>query len=200
MSIHREAARRAALALALAAGLSGAAQAQDGLPKRKPGLWEFSVQMEGMPAAMGGMKSQHCVDEKSDQEMQRKAMTEGNTGQKCTQGTARKVAGGLEVETTCTSSEGSMHMLSRISGDMNNNYTIDSRMKFTPPRHGMSESRMTVKGTHAGACPAGMKPGDIRAAGMTFNPAQGTMDMKNMDPEALKKWAEEMQKAQGAKK
>lgn len=182
----------------LAAGACGMAQAED-LPKRKSGLWDFTMQMEGMPAGMPGMKSQHCVDEKSDQEMQRKAMTNADPKQQCTQGSPRRISGGVEVETTCKSEEGSMRMVSRITGDMSTNYSIDSTMKFTPPRHGMSESRMQIKASHAGACPAGMKPGEVRMGGMSFNPAQGSMDMKNMDPEALKKWAEQMGKGQTGK-
>ncbi|MCK6421171.1 MAG: DUF3617 domain-containing protein [Aquabacterium sp.] len=183
---------------ALMVGACGLAQAED-LPKRKPGLWEFAMQMEGMPAGMPGMKSQHCVDEKSDQEMQRKAMTNADPKQQCTQGTPKRVSGGMEVETTCKGTDGSVHVRSRITGDMSSNYVVDSTMKFTPPRHGMSESRMQIKANYGGACPAGMKPGEVRMGGMSFNPAQGSMDMKNMDPEALKKWAEQMEKAQPRK-
>lgn len=37
------------------------------LPKRKPGLWEISVQMEGAPS-MGAM--QQCIDKNTDNLMQ----------------------------------------------------------------------------------------------------------------------------------
>jgi hypothetical protein len=85
---------------------------------------------------------------------------------------------------------------------MNANYTVENKMTFVPPRHGMSEANMTLKAIYQGACPADMKPGDIRVQGMPFGPggpggAGGMIDVnkiKNMSPEERQKWIEQMQK------
>lgn len=189
---------------AVVATIAGMALAQEGMPKRKAGLWDIAMQMDGQGGAMPPMKSQHCVDEKSDEAMQRKAMAGGDGKAECKQTAFKRISGGVEIEAECKSSDGVTKMLSRMTGDMAKNYTVDSTMKFTPPRHGMSEARMTMKASYGGACPAGMKPGDIRMGGMSFNPAQpgagiDIEKLKNMTPEQRAKFMEEMQKMQGGK-
>ena len=197
----------ASLTAALLAGALLPAAAQDKLPKRKAGLWEVTMQSpaQGQGQAMPPMKTQQCIDDKTDEEMQRKAMSDPNARMQCKQTAMRRLSNGVEVEMDCSGQDGKMHSVSRMTGDMNSNYTVDMRTTFSPPRHGVSEMKMTMTARHAGACPAGMNPGDMRMGGMTFNPGGGVsgMDpakMKNMSPEELKKFAEEMRKAtQGAK-
>ena len=53
----------------VAATLAGAAVAAD-MPKRKPGLWEINMQMDGVPN-MGPM--QQCIDQNTDNLMQQQA-------------------------------------------------------------------------------------------------------------------------------
>lgn len=171
--------------------LATAAAAQD-MPGRKAGLWEMEMQMQGMPG--GGMKSQQCVDPKTDADLQRRAMQGGRNDVKCTQKSLKRLANGVEVEADCTSSEGRQHILTRATGDFSKSYTVDSHVTFDPPRHGMSEATMKISATHAGACPAGMSPGQVRMAGMPgFDPKA----MQGMTPEQLQKMAEEMKKNAG---
>lgn len=182
-----------------------AAWAQDSMPKRKAGLWDIAMQMDGQGGAMPPMKSQHCVDEKSDEAMQRKGLSGGDGKSDCKQTSFKRISGGVEVEAECKSAEGVTKVRSRITGDMASSYTVDNTMKFTPPRQGMSEAHMTMKASYGGACPAGMKPGDVRVGGMSFNPGGppgAGMDLekiKNMTPEQRAKFFEDMQKMQGGK-
>jgi len=197
---------KAGALLALAAGVAGAA-AQEGLPKRKPGLWEMSMQMQGMQG-VPQMKSQQCVDAQSDEAMQRRAMAGGDGMSDCKQTSLKRISGGVEVAAECSGKEGTTSVVSKVTGDMNASYTVDSTMKFNPPRHGMAQAQMRVQAKHAGACPAGMQAGEVRVGGMKFNPATGqppgggmAMDpntIKNMSPEERAKFIEQMKKLQQA--
>ena len=175
------------------------AAAQD-FPKRKPGLWEMSMQMPGH-GGTGTMNSRQCVDEQSDAEMHRKALAGGpDSKNQCKQLSSKKIAGGMEIEAECkTEDGGTVKSLVRITGDMTTNYAMENDMTFTPPRNGMSKARMSIKGTHRGACPAGMKGGDVQMATMG-GPGGTTIDiekLKKMSPEERQKWAEQMQKQMG---
>jgi hypothetical protein len=63
--------------------------------------------------------------------------------------------------------------------------------------------RMGMQAKYAGACPADMKPGDIRTGGMAISPSQPGgampgMDMsklRNMSPEERKQMMEQMRNA-----
>ena len=193
--------------LALAAFVGTAPAHADDLPQRKAGLWKMAMQMPGMPA---GMESQQCVDAKTDADMQRRGM-QGEPGQKCTQKSIKRTAGGVEIEAECTSPEGKTHVMSRASGDFTKAYTVDSKVQFDPPRHGMREASMKITATHGGDCPAGMLPGQVRMAGMPGGVAgpgapggrpalPAGIDPKalqGMTPEQLRQMAEEMKKAAG---
>jgi hypothetical protein len=179
-----------------------AAQAQDQWMKRKPGLWEVSMQMPGpnRPA----MSAKHCIDDKTDAEMQKKALGGPDQKQQCKQLSNKKIAGGVEIEMECKSDEGSTKVVSRMTGDMQSSFKVDSTMTFTPPRHGMSTGQFSMSGKHAGACPADMKPGDMRMGSMVMPGPGGqpgmAIDMeklKNMTPEERAKFMEQMKKSMG---
>lgn len=191
--------------VALCACATLAVQAQD-MPARKPGLWSLSMQMEGMPG--GGTNTQQCVDAKSDAEMQRKAMA-GDPRHRCTQKSVSRIAGGVEFQAECTSDEGKVLVRSRATGDFDKRYTVDSRMSFDPPQHGVKEATVKITAQHMGACPAGMGPGQVRIsggpAGVTGRPGMPAgmppgidpKAMQGMSPEQLRQMAEEMKKAAG---
>lgn len=191
------------VAVALLVTLPGLALAQDALPKRKAGLWDIAMQMQGQGGAgMPAMKTQQCIDEKSDELMQRKALG-GDGKTDCRQTGIKKIANGVEISAECKTAEGTTTVLSRMTGDMGSRYTVDNTMKFVPPRQGMSEARMSMVATYGGACPAGMQPGDVRMGGMNFNPGQMAMDpekLKNMSPADRQKFIEAMMKAQQGQK
>ena len=90
-----------AVAAVAAAGLlsTTAAQAQDQWMKRKPGLWEVSMQMPGpnRPA----MSSKQCIDDRTDAEMQKKALAGNDQKTQCRQTSMKRIAGGVEMEVEC---------------------------------------------------------------------------------------------------
>ena len=183
---------------------SNAVLADDSLPHRKPGAWEVTMQMPGMPGG-GGLKSSECIDEKTDEAMQKKAMSGGERdGQTCRQSSLKRSGNTVDIVADCTSAEGKSHVVSHYTGDMQGSYAGESVITFDPPRQGRKEMRMGMQAKYAGTCPAGMKPGDIRTGGMTMNPSQpggaipgmpADMDMsklRNMSPEERKQMVEQM--------
>jgi hypothetical protein len=177
--------------------------ADDSLPHRKPGLWEVTMQMPSMPG--GGLKSSECIDEKTDEAMQKKAMSGGERGgETCRQTSLKRSGNTVDIVADCTSAEGKSRVASHYSGDMQGSYAGESVVTFDPPRQGRKEMRMGMQAKYAGVCPADMKPGDIRTGGMTMNPSQpgsaipglpAGMDMsklRNMSPEERKQMIEQM--------
>lgn len=151
-----------------AALLCTAAVAQEPFPKRKPGLWEVAMQAPGLGAPLA---MQQCVDAASDEAMQRRAMA-GEPGAQCRQVSTTRIAGGVEVRGECSGPQGKSSVVSRITGDMQARYTVDNQVTFDPPRHGQKQASMKMEAVHTGACPAGMKPGDMQMPGMGMSPEQ----------------------------
>ncbi|MBL8363189.1 MAG: DUF3617 family protein [Rubrivivax sp.] len=154
--------------LAALAVLPAITAAQD-FPQRKAGLWEMAVQMPGMPA--GAMTTQQCVDARTDADTMRKALNPDPRAQ-CKPVQVKKVGAGYEMAIDCTTPEGRMSGTTKMSGDFQTRYTMESQMKFDPPRGGQSGMQMTFQAQHKGACPAGMAPGEVRAGAFSFNPTQ----------------------------
>ena len=182
--------------------------ADDSLPHRRPGLWEVTMQMPDMPSMPGGgggLNSSECIDEKTDEAMQKKAMSGGERGgETCRQTSLKRSGNTVDIVADCTGAEGKSHVVSHYTGDMQGSYAGESVITFDPPRHGRKEMRMGMQAKYAGACPADMKPGDIRTGGMTMSPSQpggaipgmpAGMDMsklRNMSPEERKQMMEQM--------
>lgn len=167
------------------------------LPARKPGLWKMAVAMQGMPAGMGSGDNQQCIDSKTDADLQRKALQAGPGD--CTPTAVRKTATGHEFEARCKTPQGSMLNTVRMVGDPQSAYTVTVNSRHEPPRKDRPDQVVTIKATWAGACPAGMKPGDVRMFGaqMNVNDMADPKKMQKMKPEELKKMIEQMKAAQG---
>ncbi|EHR72570.1 Protein of unknown function (DUF3617) [Burkholderiales bacterium JOSHI_001] len=188
---------RACLVLATTLFMGPLALAQDAMPKRKPGLWSMTMNMPGMPGGQP-MSSQHCIDEKTDEQMQRRAM-QGDDASTCTASGMKKTATGFEMDSVCKTAQGQARSHMVMSGDPQARYQMDMLTRFEPPRKGQAEQRMSMQAEWKGACPAGMKPGDMRMAGMNINPAAlgDPAKMRQMKPEDMKKMMEQMKAAQG---
>lgn len=125
------------------------------LPKRKSGLWETSMQMAGMPN-MGPM--QQCVDQATDNIMQQKA---ANQKGDCSvvevkpQGSKVLVHSVCKVDGSVATSDGV------FSGSFDSSYKGEISTRYSPPMHGMSESKMSMASTWKGACKPGQKPGEV---------------------------------------
>jgi len=166
-----------------AACVSASALAAD-MPKRKPGLWEINMNMEGAPN-VGPM--QQCIDRNTDNLLQQEAerskpdcsvMDIKQSGSKVTIHTVCKIEG-----TTATTD-------GVFEGSFDTAYKGTMKTRFNPPMHGMSESNMTQEARWIGSCKPGQKPGDV------VMPNMGGMDMNKMmnDPkfqEMMKQYQDE---------
>lgn len=190
--------------VALGAGTLGLASLAFGqsadYPKRKSGLWE--IQIESSQAAARPMKMLQCIDDKTDADMQKRAM-QGGGNTSCSKSSMKKTAAGYEMDSVCKQGNTTITSHGTVSGDFQSAYQIDMQSRFDPPLEGMQETRSRMKVRHLGACTDGMKPGDVSMNGMTMRmPQDGTPmnpgEMKNMKPEDMKRMIEQMKKQMGA--
>lgn len=175
------------------ATLSSSAFAADN-PQRKAGLWETTMrspQMQGHDVV-----SQQCIDNKTDAEMMKRSLNQQN--QQCTTPKPKRTATGWEMDSVCTQDGSTTTMHMTMSGDMNSQYTMHMKGKRTPAQDGISEFESTMNARYLGACPAGMKPGDMKINGMQFNADGMPAGMSAKQMEDMKKMMEQMKK-QGAK-
>lgn len=184
----------AASLLCLGAASTAFGQVDD-LPKRKPGMWEMQMQSGHMQGRT--MTMLQCIDEKTDADMQRRAL-EGNGMGRCAKTSFRKTGNGYEVDSVCSHDNRTMTSHGVITGDFQSAYQIDMRSRFDPPlESGAKEAKSFMTVRYLGACRDGMVPGDVSMNGMKMNMNRGPMapgEMKNMSPEDMKKMMEQMKK------
>ena len=173
-------------ALCLAAGLfaaglfaAGTCAAADGLPHRRSGVWETTMHRDRQGAAP--MKTQQCVDDKTDEAMQRMAV-EGNAAMHCERTAFNKVAGGFESNSICKTAQGTITSRMRVVGDMQSTYRVEVSAHRDPPVGDLGDTHSVMEARWLGACPADMKPGDMRVNGMLMHPGAGRA---GMDPKAI---------------
>ena len=182
-------------------GCAPVAFAQSGdYPKRKAGLWE--MQMENGQMQGRQMTMLQCIDDKTDAEMQKRAM-QGEARTNCTKASMKKTVTGYEVDSVCKHENTTVTSHGVMTGDFQSAYQVDMQSRFDPPMEGgMKEVRSMMKVRFLGACTDGMKPGDVSMNGMKMNTLQSAKpmspgDMKNMKPEDMKKMIEQMKKQMG---
>lgn len=167
------------LILLLACFASSAAVAQDA-PRRKSGLWEISMSSPQMPTPV---VSKQCVDEKTDDLARRPQ----RGGEKCSKQSVKREGGNVVVESVCQMDGSTATSRGVFSGDFTSSYKGEMVTKFSPPLHGMAESKMNFQARLTGPCAAGQKPGDVVMEGMPGGARQGSKD-----PESARRMAEEM--------
>jgi len=165
--------------LLLLGAASAMALAQDA-PRRKSGLWEISMSSPQMP---GPMVSKQCVDEKTDDLARRPS----RGAEKCSKQSVRREGGSVIVESTCQIEGTTATSRGVFSGDFKSAYKGEMVTKFSPPLHGMAESKMNFQARLTGPCAPGQKPGDVVMEGVPGGGRQGAKD-----PEAARRMAEEM--------
>lgn len=143
----------------LVAGLAAASVATIALsgemPKRKSGLWEISTHMEGMPN-MGPI--QQCIDQNTDDLMQQRAKKDKPD---CSvmdikpQGNKVTIHSVCKIDGTTATTDG------LFVGAFESSYKGEMNTRFTPPMHGISESKMSIEAKWIGPCKPGQKPGDV---------------------------------------
>ena len=137
-----------------AASLAGAAAAAD-MPKRKPGLWEINMRMEGAPS-MGPM--QQCIDQNTDNLMQQKAK---DSKQDCSVMDVKTSGSKVIIHSVCKIEGSTATTDSVFEGAFDSSYKGTMKTQFSPPMHGMSESNMALDARWLGPCKPGQKPGDV---------------------------------------
>lgn len=150
-----------------AASLAGAAAAAD-MPKRKPGLWEINMRMEGAPS-MGPM--QQCIDQNTDNLMQQQAK-KGKTD--CSVMDIKPSGNKVSIHTVCKIDGSTATTDGVFEGAFDSSYKGTLKTRFNPPMHGMSESNMTQEARWLGACKPGQKPGDV------IMPNMGSVNINEM--------------------
>jgi len=188
----------AALALAVCAQ-AVFAQSLDRLPQRKAGLWETVMDL---PSGAGGtMTMQQCVDDKTDEAVQRRQFG-GDPSSRCTTSNVRTGSGGYEADYACDSERGKMSGHVKVTGDMSSGYTMTNTMRREGSARGPAEGTITMRARHLGACPAEMKAGDTRMTGMPGMPA-GMPPMPSgggrMTSEQMQQMIEQMKRGTGSR-
>ena len=148
----------AASAAALLTASVAAEAAGIDLPARKAGQWEIRLTPKTAGAAPS-MVTQLCLDAASDKALMQQglAMSPG-----CTTNQSRDGNGNMVFDSVCNTGGRKTTAHAVISGDFQSRYTIDIVADTTTggagkPKH----SEMQQEASWKGACPAGMKPGDM---------------------------------------
>lgn len=190
------------LAAACAVALCTTAVLAQDLPRRKPGLWEVAMELPGRAGTP--MTSQQCVDDKTDALAQRRAFDDAADA-RCQHKVTRRSGDGMEADYTCTSRRGKTSGTMKLTGSMDSRYTMENHMRFDPPRRGTSEATFKMQAEWKGACPADMKPGEMRMTGMPGGQRPGRAERaasgaRGMSPEQmqqLQQMMEQMKKQRG---
>jgi len=154
---------------AAAAPASGAAS---GLPKRKAGLWEQVILHDGKALAMG--KISQCIDAATDAQMSMFGQSLGKR-MDCQRSISRGLDGSYAYSSTCNMGQGgTVTSKGSVSGDFSSGYKIVSQSDTTGAAFAAMNGHhvMEIDATYAGACPAGMTPGDVSVNGTTINMAK----------------------------
>ncbi|MBS0426931.1 MAG: hypothetical protein JSR41_06545 [Proteobacteria bacterium] len=197
---------------------AGAALAGPTFPERKAGLWEMrSTPKSG---AKDSIVVQQCADPSTDKALQEYGLSQPKMNRKFCKEEMRNEAGKMLVHTeVCKQSETTMTRRIVMSGDFNSAYRVESHTAYNPaPKVAPRDDDMVAEMRWLGACPAGMKAGDMTMpGGMKMNiadlTAMGAMagkvmrtgpdtqpgemtlpDGTKVDMEAMKRMAEQMQK------
>jgi hypothetical protein len=148
-------------ATAEGSGASASASAPAGpvtLPKRKPGLWTHTINAEGATQTM-----KLCIDADTDAKMT--VWGQAASKEMCARNVVTAAPGGYAFESECDMGQmGKTSGKGTVTGDFNSAYVVKTTSTTTgssmPQANKTSEMTLTAK--WEGACPAGMKGGDMR--------------------------------------
>lgn len=171
------------VSLALASIATSTSFAAD-TPKRKSGLWEMNMRMEGVQN-MGPM--QQCIDQNSDNIMQQQAK---NQKQECSVMEVKPSGNKVTVHSVCKMDRSVATTDASFEGAFDSSYRGTIKTRYVPPYNGMSESNMSMEARWLGPCKPGQKPGDVIMPGM------GSMNMNDMmkDPQIQKMMKQQQQR------
>jgi len=142
----------ALLVCGCAAGLS-ASIAADELPKRKTGLWQINMRMQGLPD-LGPM--QQCIDQNTDNLMLQRARKTD-----CRAIEVKRSGNTTSVHAVCIMQGSTATTDGLFEGSFDSSYKGRMTTRFSPPWNGMSISTSTHEAHWLGPCRPGQKPGAV---------------------------------------
>jgi hypothetical protein len=145
------------------AAASASAQDLAGFPKQKPGLWEMVTTSDSGPAKDAGpQRSSICLDESMRKQMM--DITQGMMRGMCSKNDIKVSGNTVTGDSVCQFGGSTMtaKSVTRFTGETA--FRSDTDSSFNPPMMGMARSHTVVEAKHAGPCPAGMQPGDLKLA------------------------------------
>jgi hypothetical protein len=156
------------------AAAATAAAPMAGPPSRKPGLWTHTIAAQGVNQTM-----RVCLDADTDAKMT--VWGQAASKDMCARQTFSPTAGGWRFSSECDMGAGGKVVSSgTATGDFNSSYVVKATSTTTgaamPQANGVHD--MTLTARWEGACPAGMKGGDVRVQ-IPGGPEM-TINMENM--------------------
>lgn len=138
-------------------------------PTRKPGLWKQTATIEGMPMSTS---AELCLDEQADKEMA--LWSQQGVRSNCSKNDVTANPDGTWTFNSVCDQEGGIRITTTgtAMGDFQSSYTVRAESTtIGAPIEQLNGTRVvTIQSEWLGACPAGMKPGDLRLPnGKTMN-------------------------------
>jgi Protein of unknown function (DUF3617) len=154
---------KARFAVPLAAALIACAgnAAADEFPKMRAGLWEILTTVTpGSGAPNPPFLTTMCLDDSVQKDMMR--ASQGVLKGLCTRDDVHIAGNTVTVDTVCNigGSRVTSHSVMRFTGDTH--YHTEAHATYEPALSGQTSASTLADGRYARACPAGMKPGDMR--------------------------------------
>ncbi|MFT4075830.1 MAG: DUF3617 family protein [Asticcacaulis sp.] len=134
---------------------------------QKPGLWEISTEVQGLPK---GIVSQLCVDEALSGRMAEIGLKGMNGNTHCSQKNVVRTGSTLDIDSVCEMIGHTVtsHIHMEMVGDSEYHQTVTATT--TPPMTGDGKSTTRITGKRTGDCPTDMKGGDmVMPGGMKMN-------------------------------
>jgi hypothetical protein len=122
-------------------------------PARKPGLWEVTMSLAGIPP------TRLCVDAASEAEVNAKSFAV--VKELCSKFESHRAGAVYTQDSVCkpANSTQTSHKVMTFRTDIE--YTLEATTHFDPPFMGRSETKTTQTGKWVGPCGPDMKPGDM---------------------------------------
>lgn len=129
----------------------------EGLPARKPGLWEINMNAAEPNAPQRLQKV--CLDPVTDQLLYK--VGAGASQKLCNKLDVRNSGGKVVVDSEChiAGSTATSHSVTTFSGDTA--YHTDVRVHYEPAMFGRTDSASIHEARWIGECPSDMRPGDV---------------------------------------
>ncbi len=142
--------------------LSDASPADEGpqWPTRRAGLWQISLQTQGVAPQV----VRHCIDARTDRLMQQ--LAEGTDATTCSRRTYRREGDRFIGESECRFGTSTALIRSSVAGDFARSYKGEVDSRIEPPTAGLNQYKVSLTARWLSACPAGWKPGDMDVPGM----------------------------------